>query len=57
MNNVIEIKSDHESGESKYNTFFNNCVDACQDAIGDEVDLPVDYSPVPKDYFDKLKAR
>jgi len=45
----------HISGESEYNVYFNNCVDACQDTIGEAIDLPLDLTPVPNDYFEELE--
>lgn len=52
-----QVAADHKSGKSEYNLYSNNCVDACQDAVQNntKINLPIDFSPVPNSYFDKLK--
>ncbi|MFV0507334.1 MAG: RHS repeat domain-containing protein, partial [Bacteroidales bacterium] len=54
---ATKVANDHNSGKSEYNLYFNNCVDACQDAVqsNTRIDMPTDYSPVPNSYFDKVK--
>jgi len=56
-NSASQVTSDHQSGKSEYNLYSNNCVDACQDAVQNKtnINLPIDFNPVPNSYFDKLK--
>ena len=56
-NGATQVVNDHQTGESKYNLYFNNCVDACQDAVqsNTRINMPIDGSPVPNTYFDKVK--
>ncbi len=51
-----EVSNDFATGESEYNAYTNNCTDACQDVIQNntDIDLPLDISPKPNDYFDNL---
>ena len=55
--NALEVQKQHESGDKEYNLYFNNCVDACQDAVqpGTKIDMPTDIDPRPNSYFDELK--
>ena len=52
-----QVAESHNNGSSEYNIYSNNCVDACQDAVQNntKINLPIDFSPVPNSYFDKLK--
>ncbi len=54
---AAKVEQNHATGKSKYSLYSNNCVDACQNAIHNNtyIQLPVDYSPVPNSYFQKLK--
>jgi RHS repeat-associated protein len=56
--NAFELQGQYASGEKKYNLYFNNCVDACQDATQKStgINLPVDFSPVPNSYWSKLQG-
>ncbi len=55
--NALDVQKQHESGDKKYNLYFNNCVDACQDAVQPEteIDLPTDIDPRPNSYFEELQ--
>ena len=55
---ATKVANDHNTGKSEYNLYFNNCVDACQDAVqgNTRINMPTDYSPVPNSYFDKVKT-
>ncbi|GIV45102.1 MAG: hypothetical protein KatS3mg035_2225 [Bacteroidia bacterium] len=55
--NANKIAQDFRTGKQKYNVYFNNCVDACQQIIqgGTDIDLPIDFDPRPNSYFEKLK--
>jgi len=54
---ATKVANDHNTGKSEYNLYFNNCVDACQDAVqsNTRIDMPTDYSPVPNSYFYKVE--
>ncbi|MBS1622174.1 MAG: hypothetical protein JSS80_11120 [Bacteroidetes bacterium] len=55
--NAFELQGKYQSGEKKYNLYFNNCVDACQDATqkNNGINLPLDINPKPNAYFNQLK--
>ena len=54
--NAIELQGKYKSGEKKYNLYFNNCVDACQDATqkNSGIILPFDLNPKPNAYYNQL---
>ncbi len=54
--NAIDLKAMHANGEKKYNLYFNNCVDACQNATQTNtgISLPLDANPKPNAYFNQL---
>lgn len=53
---ATKVANDHNNGTLKYNLYFNNCVDACQDAIqsNTQIVMPIVISPEPNSYFDSL---
>ena len=56
--NAASLARGFNSGRDEYNVLFDNCVDACQDAVQKNtgITLPLDGSPVPNSYFERLKT-
>jgi hypothetical protein len=54
--NAVELQLMHASTEKKYNLYFNNCVDACQDATQTNtgINLPYEVDPRPNSYWNDL---
>jgi RHS repeat-associated protein len=55
--NAVDLVRQHATGEKTYSLYFNNCVDAVQDAVQTDtkIDLPIDFDPRPTKYFEKLQ--